>query len=168
MIVKTKFSYDEEALVAFFTFHLKRKDRIKWVYYGIALIFFIAGIILSFCFDQMTLGILIFISSTIMILVYPLRAKNAAKKTANSRYKRPAQEIIFTDERIEQHLEKQILVYKWDLIHEVDETNNYMYFYISKNSALIVSKDCITNTEYNSLVELVKQKNLKYYKYSKD
>ena len=37
-------------------------------------------------------------------------------------------DIIFYDDRIEQHTDKQILVYKWDLVKDVHETKKYIYF----------------------------------------
>jgi hypothetical protein len=165
-MIKTTFVYTEEALIEFFTFHLKRKDKIRWIYYAVACAFFIIALVATLVFKENILGLLIAVATTIMLLSFSRRAKRAAKKTANSRYKRNPQDIIFKDERIEQHLDDKILVYKWDLVKEVDETPLYMYFYISKTSAIIVSKDCITEDEYNQLVELVKSKNKNYVKYS--
>ncbi len=164
-MIKTTFTYDEEALVAFFTFHLKRKDKIRWIYYLIASIFFIFGIIVAFVINKQIFGLLILVASTIMFMVFPSQAKRAAKRTANARYKREPQDIIFTTERIEQHLEKKVMVYKWDLVKEVNETKKYIYFYISDQGALIVNKDCVTEKEYNELITLVKQKQKKYYMY---
>lgn len=164
-MIKTTFTYDEEALIAFFTFHLKRKDKIRWIYYLIASIFFIFGIIVAFVLDKQIFGLLILVASTIMFMVFPSQAKRAAKRTANARFKREPQDIIFTNERIEQHLEKKVMVYKWDLVIEVNETKQYIYFYVSNQGALIVNKDCITEKEYNALIDLVKEKQKKYYIY---
>ena len=155
-MIKTTFVYDEQALVDFFSFHLKRKDKIRWIYYAIALVFFILGIIVAFAFKKQFMGLIILISSTIMFMVFPSQAKRAAKRTSSSRYKRAPQNIIFYDDKIEQHLEKQILVYNWSLVSDVHETKKYIYFYVSKNGALIVSKDTITNSEYTELVNLIK------------
>lgn len=162
-MIKTRFTYSDEALIAFFTFHLKRKDKIRWIYYILASLFMIAGVIVAFVFKNQFFGFVILVASTIMFLVFPSQAKRAAKRTANSRYKREPQDIIFTEERIEQHLDKQILVYKWDLVQEVDETNKYIYFYVSNTGAIIVDKDCITESEYKELIDLVKSKQKKYY-----
>ena len=164
-MIKTTFTYDEEALIAFFTFHLKRKDKIRWVYYFISSIFFIFGIIVAFILKKEIFGLIVLVASTIMFMVFPSQAKRAAKRTANARYKREPQDIIFSEQRIEQHLERKILAYSWDLVEEVDETQKYIYFYISKQGALIVDKDCITDNEYKQLIELVKLKNKKYYIY---
>lgn len=164
-MIKTTFTYDEEALIAFFTFHLKRKDRIRWIYYLIASIFFILGIIVAFVINKQIFGLLILVASTIMFMVFPSQAKRAAKRTANARYKRAPQDIIFTDERIEQHLEKKIMAYNWSLVTEVNETKKYIYFYVSKQGALIVDKDCITDKEYEELINIIKQKQKKYYIY---
>ena len=164
-MIKTTFSYDEEALIAFFTFHLKRKDKIRWIYYLISFIFFVFGILVAFLLDKQIFGLLILVSSTIMFMVFPSQAKRAAKKTANSRYKRDPQDIIFTEQRIEQHLDKKILAYNWNLIQEVDETSKYIYFYVSKQGAIIVDKDCLTQNEYNDLINLIKSKTKNYYIY---
>lgn len=166
-MIETKFSYTKEALTDFFSFHLKRKDKIRWIYFGIAMAFMVAGILLTFVFKKEIMGIIIIIASMIMLLLFSHRARLAASKTANSRYKRDPQKIIFTEERVEQHLETKILVYRWDLIKEVDETPKYIYFYISKVSAIIVNKDCLSEQEYKDLIELVKSKKKKYYKYSR-
>ena len=130
-MIKTRFTYDEEALIEFFTFHLKRKDKIKWIYYIISAIFMLAGVIVAFVFKQEVFGFILLVASTIMFMVFPSQAKRAAKRTANSRYKKAPQDIIFSEERIEQHLEKKILVYNWDLVLDVNETKKYIYFYIS-------------------------------------
>ena len=164
-MIKTRFTYDEEALIEFFTFHLKRKDKIKWIYYIISAIFMLAGVIVAFVFKQEVFGFILLVASTIMFMVFPSQAKRAAKRTANSRYKKAPQDIIFSEERIEQHLEKKILVYNWDLVLDVNETKKYIYFYISKQGALIVSKDCLSESEYKGLVDLIKSKNKKYYIY---
>ncbi len=164
-MIKTTFVYDEEAISAFFTFHLKRKDKIRWIYYSLAIIFFITGIIVAFGLKKEFFGLIMLIASTIMFMIFPSQAKRAAKRTANARYKRDPQNIIFTEQRIEQHLDKKILVYNWDLVLEVNETKEYIYFYISKQSAIIVTKDTLTQDEYNQLIDLVKQKNKNYYIY---
>jgi len=101
-----------------------------------------------------------------MFLSFPSRAKRAAKKTSNSRFKRDPQNIIFYNDKIEQHTDRQILVYKWNLITDVHETKKYIYFYVSKQGALIVNKQTINEEEYKSLVELVKNNNKKYYVYT--
>ena len=166
-MIKTTFSYTEENLTDFFTFHLKRKDKIRWVYYSIASLFVIGGFVLTFVFKQSLMGLLIVLAAILMFFLFPQRVKRAANKTANSRFKRDPQNIIFTDERVEQHLDTKIYVYKWDLIKEVDETPKYIYFYISKVSAIIVEKDCLVESEYNGLIEMVKSHNKKYYKYNR-
>lgn len=164
-MIKTTFTYTEEALISFFTFHLKRKDKIRWIYYIIAMIFFIVGIFVAFIVKQEFFGLLILVTSTIMFMIFPSQAKRAAKRTANSRYKRDPQQIVFTESRIEQHLEKKIMAYNWNLVLEVNETKKYIYFYVSKQSAIIVDKECLTELEYNQLIELIKNKNKKYYVY---
>lgn len=163
--IKTVFDYNEKTMGDFFSFHLQRKDKMRWIYYGISLVFLIAGILVAFVFKKYFFGLLIMVAAISMFLLFPLQAKRAAKKTSKSRYKRIPQEIIFTEERIEQHLDTKILVYKWSLVKEVDETKEYIYFYISKVSAIIVIKETLNPEEYQSLMEVVKEKNIKYYKY---
>lgn len=164
-MIKTTLVYDEQTLIDFFTFHLKRKDKIRWIYYAIAILFYIFGVVVTLFFKKLLFGLIIFILATIMLMVFPSQAKRAAKRTANSRFKRDPQQIIFYEDKIEQHLEKKILLYKWDLVKEVHETNKYIYFYISKTGAIIVCKDTITNDEYNQLIELVKKHNKSYFVY---
>ena len=166
-MIKTKFTYDEKSLTDFFAFHLKRKDKIRWIYYGITVLFFIIGIITVLFFNKYFLGLIIFASCTIMFMSFPSRAKRAAKKTSNSRYKRNPQDIIFYEEKIEQHTDKQILVYKWDLVKDVHETKEYIYFYISKQGALIVDKSTITNEQHQELINLIKKQNKEYYIYNR-
>ena len=93
-------------------------------------------------------------------------AKRAAKKTSNSRYKRDPQNIIFYNDKIEQHTDRQTLVYNWSLVTDVHETKKYIYFYVSKQGALIVNKETITKEDYDKLIDLVKNNNKKYYIYS--
>ena len=166
-MVKTKFTYDEQSLIEFFSFHLKRKDKIRYVYYGISLLFTIIGIILLFIIERKIFGFITFIASAIMFLAYPSRTKRAAKKTSESRYKRAPQTIIFYDDKIEQHTDKQIIVYKWDLVKDVHETPKYIYFYVSKQGALIVNKATITDSEHDQLIGLIKNNKKDYYIYSR-
>ena len=165
-MIKTKFTYDEKSLTDFFAFHLKRKDKIRWIYYGITVIFFIIGVITVLFLNKYFLGLLIFVSCTVMFMSFPSRAKRAAKKTSNSRYKRNPQDIIFFEDKIEQHTDRQILVYNWSLVTDVHETKKYIYFYVSKQGALIVNKETITKEDYDKLIDLVKNNNKKYYIYS--
>lgn len=164
-MIKTKLVYDDQTLIDFFTFHLKRKDKIRWIYYAISFSFFIIGLVLTLIFNEFLLSFIILVCTTIMFLVFPSQAKRAAKKTANSRYKRDPQDIIFYDDKIEQHLEKQILVYNWSLVKDVHETKKYIYIYISDKGALIVNKNCITNSEHEDLIMLFKSKKIDYYVY---
>ena len=164
-MIKTKLVYDDQTLIDFFTFHLKRKDKIRWIYYSISIAFFLIGMILSIVFQEYFLSFIIAVCTTIMFMIFPSQAKRAAKKTADSRYKREPQDIIFYDNKIEQHLERQILVYNWSLVKDVHETKKYIYFYISDKGALIVNKSCITNSEYEQLVQLVKSKQIEFYIY---
>lgn len=164
-MIKTTFVYDEDSLTSFFTFHLKRKDKIRWIYYSLSLLFLLIGVIIVLFFNNLFFGLIMLVSSTIMFMLFPSQAKRAAKRTSNSRYKRGPQDIIFSEERIEQHVDKKIYVYKWDLVLEVNETSGYIYFYVSKQSAIIVNKECITNDEYQELIKLIKEKQLKYYVY---
>lgn len=164
--IKTVFSYNEQTMTDFFTFHLKRKDKMRWIYYGISLLFLILGVLIAFIFKKYFFGLLVIIASITMFLLFPVQAKRAAKKTANARFKRAPQDIIFTDERIEQHLENKIYVYKWNLVKEVDETKEYIYFYISKVSAIIVIKEYLEENDYQELINYVKEKNIKYFKYN--
>lgn len=163
--IKTVFEYNEKTMADFFSFHLQRKDKMRWIYYAISLVFLIIGIVVAFVFKKYFFGLLIMVASLSMFLLFPMQAKRAAKKTSQSRYKRIPQDIIFTEERIEQHLDNKILVYKWNLVKEVDETKEYIYFYISKVSAIIVIKDSLAEEDYQALIEFIKEKNIKYYKY---
>lgn len=166
-MVKTKFTYDEKSMYEFFCFHLKRKDNIRLIYYIVSFLFFISSVIIILFLKKYVFGLIILLASFIMFISFSKSASRAAKKAAKSRYKRAPQDIIFSGERIEQHLDKKILIYNWDLVIEVAETKQFMYFYISRNSALIVDKNCLTNNEYEELKQLIKDKTVKYYVYKK-
>ena len=59
-MIKTKFTYSDEALIAFFTFHLKRKDKIRWIYYILASLFMIAGVVVAFVFNNKVFGFIMY------------------------------------------------------------------------------------------------------------
>ena len=80
--IKTVFSYNEQTMTDFFTFHLKRKDRMRWIYYGISLLFLILGVLIAFVFKKYFFGLLVIIASITMFLLFPVQARRAAKKTA--------------------------------------------------------------------------------------
>ena len=71
--IKTVFSYNEQTMTDFFTFHLKRKDRMRWIYYGISLLFLILGVLIAFVFKKYFFGLLVIIASLTMFLLFPYK-----------------------------------------------------------------------------------------------
>ncbi len=167
MIVKTKFCYTKENLEAYFRFHLKRKDKIKWIYYGASLFFIITGLVLAFFYEKYLYGLIMLGAAIIMFLLFPYQVYKTAKKTASSRYKRDPQDIIFSENEISHLIGKQKQIYKWNQVIEVDETPLYIYFYISKESAVIVDKETVSEDEYNNLKAMIQAKKLKHYYYKR-
>ncbi len=165
-MIKTQFSYQEDNMKSFFRFHLSKKSNVRWLYYALAGLFLIIAIIVAFVIHKLLMGFIMIIASLIMVLIYPLRVNSLAKKTAQAKYKRPDEEIVFDEDKIIHYSDKGNINYSYNQILEVDETKKYIYFYISKNGALIVEKDKLKEDEYNLLISLIEKKQLKHFRYS--
>ncbi len=164
-MIKTQFAYTEDAMRAFFRFHLNKKSNVRWIYYGFSCLLIIIASIVTFVFHEYIMGLIMMIVSIVMFILYPTRADLLAKKTAQSRYKRPPQEIIFYEDRIEQNVEGDIKVYPYSQVVEVNETKCYFYFYVSKQGAVIVEKRQLKEEEYQSFIQLIQDHKMKHYCY---
>jgi len=158
-MIKTEFSYSEEELRDFFKFHLLNKEKTKYIYFGSLLIIAVIGLLLIIVFDDYAvLGFLLLLLALVLAFLFPLLVKRTINKQVHSRYKRPEQAIIFSEEKITQNIGDKIIEYNWDSIIEVCETDKYIYLYISQNSALIVTKSTIGDAKYKQLKTLITSK----------
>lgn len=157
-MIKTEFSYSEQELRDFFKFHLLNKEKTKYIYFLSSLIMAVFGLLFIFVVLEVILGFILLLISLVLVFLFPLQVKSTINKQVHSRYKRSKQAIIFSDENIRQNVGDRVIEYKWDHIIEVCETQKYVYLYISRNSALIVTKGTIKDTEYDKLKALISKK----------
>lgn len=147
MKVIYKSSSNEERTRDFFNFHLLIKKKTKYIYYALSLSLLLISILLI-VFKTFDIGIILLFSSIFIILIRPVQVKYLINRTIkNISISNFEYTIIFTDQRIDYDLFGRVKSFSWDCLDEVSETQNYYYFYIKKDSALIVSK---SNLEYNS------------------
>ncbi|HHU55065.1 MAG TPA: YcxB family protein [Acholeplasmataceae bacterium] len=165
-MIKTEFSYEEEEIKDFFRFHLLTKEKVRFIYYITSSIIALIGFILVFYFEKAILGFILIILAIILVLIFPLQVNRVLKKQVRSRYKRPKEVIVFSDENIVQHTETIQIKYSWEKIIEVCETKKYFYLYISSHSAIIVNKTKLDDGDYHKLVALIKKHidKITYYK----
>lgn len=164
-MIKTEFHYTEEEIKDFFRFQLLIKEKTKWIYFLSLVFFVLIGALLTFKFKEPFLGLLTIIIAIIFLLIFPLQVNKTLNKQAKSRYKRAKQTLIFGYD-ITQYVEEETITYQWKNIIEVNETNKYLYFYLSKKAALIVNKEMLESEDYNSLIKMVKDKNININRYN--
>ena len=156
-MIKTEFSYSKDEIHDFYSFHLTTKTYARLLYYILASIFMITGVIFTFIIHDYLFGLILMITSVIVILLYPAQLKRTLKKLVLQKYKRDKQDIIFYSDKIETIIENNIYEYKWNDILEVNETSRYIYLYVSKTGALIIKKSILNQDQLNELVELIKK-----------
>lgn len=156
-MIKTEFSYSKDEIYDFYYFHLTTKTYARILYYVIAFLFLISGVIFTFIIRDYLFGLILLVLSVLVILLFPSQQKKALRKLVTQKYKRDKQGIIFYEDRIETIIENVVYTYSWDDILEVNETSKYIYLYVGKSKALIIKKSILGVEDLNELIVLIKK-----------
>lgn len=159
-----RLTHGEQRTRDFFKFHLFKISSIRYGYYILSLTLFIVSIVL---FLKMNYGSsLFFLFASLMVFVIKIAVTNIMVGRIVKRVDFPvvSYQLIFTDNEITYLDENQKKAYNWDKLIYIYEVKNYMYFYISKNSALILNKYVLDEEKRNELMDIIKSNNVKYKK----
>lgn len=169
MKVVYKASHHKERAKAFFAFHLSCRNKIKYVYYGMALILLVAGILLYMKRSQSG-GIILVSGSVFTLILRPILIDKMAKRSAEQVSSLiPESHIIFTETDITYLQDTLTIHYEWDKLIHVAETLNYYFFYVKENGALMIVKDVLSFQESKDLKALIQNKIIdgRYKKYKR-
>ena len=78
VVVSTNFS--ESRAKTFFRFHLTKKSKSKYIYFGIGLFLIILGMLFMFAFHKDTAGMIILIAGFAVLIVRPIQINSIVNK----------------------------------------------------------------------------------------
>lgn len=160
IIVKS--THSEKRTRDFFKFHLFKVSPMRYVYFSIATIFLVISIVLYFLMKFQ--GSLFFLFLSLMVLFIRIASTNILvnKVVKNVVFPSLNYKLVFNDNEIIYSYEMFKKVYKWSDLLFIYEINNYIFFYVGKNSSLILSKYILNEEERKSLQDIILRSNVKY------
>ncbi len=163
VVVSTNFS--ESRAKTFFRFHLTKKSKSQYIYFGIGLFLIILGILFVFAFHKDTAGMIIFIAGFAVFIVRPIQINSIVNKIV-MRNKISGGKYIITieDDFIAYDFEGNVRRYSWKTIECVFETEDCFYIYTNPNMAIILPKFTVEGAKRKELIEFFKTK-VTYKKY---
>ena len=164
-MIKAEIVYAERELRSYFEFQLLKKSKIRYLYYGTAVMFAIGAIILLVGKTNYWLGIILGGIALILPFLFPLQVKGIVRKQTLDRYERPNQLITFSKKSIVQMIDGNPHAYEWDEIKEVNETSKYIYLQLTQFGALILSKQHFIEGTPEELIQLLKERKKHIIKY---
>lgn len=166
MLITTTFNNTDQEIKDFFTSHLLIRQKSKYIYIAFVAIFLIIGILFFFVWKVELFAVFLWIVGFFWGLYWPFSIKRIVKKIVNEgSLKTPPQRLILTDKDIKRQIDKFIQTYSWDQILFVVSNKKYMYFYISKNGALICNKKDLSDAQIKEIETVVTSKKIKIKKF---
>lgn len=165
MKIEYKDQFSEDRVRSFFRFHLLKRSYSKYIYFPIAITLIVLGILMIFV--EPTIASLI-LTAGIMTLIIRVISINS---TVNSIFKKQERStynytLLFSEEGISYTNDYNYTYdYKWSDVLIVCETKDYLYYYISKETALVVNKPSMMKVDRDNLLLITSQKASKYKKY---
>lgn len=163
--IVAKLTHSQTRAKDFYRFHLFRKSPIKYIYYGISSLVIILAVIFYFLMKYELALFLVFIS--IMILIIRVVNTNITinKIIKDLRFPSINYTLKFNSQSVIYQYDSFKKEYLWDNIIVICEVNNYLYFYITPSSALILTKYTISEEERILLQSLITNAKVKHYQY---
>jgi cell division protein FtsW (lipid II flippase) len=157
-----KSTHSEQRTRDFFKFHLFRVNPTRYIYLGVAMIVFIVTVVFALLKDYGKSLFLLFVA--LMILVIRIVSTNMVVSRALKNVIFPARNytLIFNENEVAYATNNTKNVYKWNQFLKIYEVNNYIFFYLSKNQALILPKYGLNDEERLALKEIIKTKKVKF------
>lgn len=161
----TKSNYSKHIAEEFFRFHLIWRASSRFMYYVISVLCIaIAVVFLTLLFSPSLASIFLILGIGILIIM-PYQAKKIAKKIVEENPVSSAEyQVIIDENHVVYKLDKSSKEYSWSDIKVVCKAANKLYFYVTKNIAIIVPLYTIEISEQANLLAFLK-KQKKYRKY---
>lgn len=155
VVVSTNFS--ESRAKTFFRFHLTKKSKSKYIYFGIGLFLIILGMLFMFAFHKDTAGMIILIAGFAVLIVRPIQINSIVNKIMMKNKISGGKYIItIEDDFITYDFEGNIRRYSWENIEYVFETDDCFYIYTNPNMAIILPKFAVDTAKRRELIEIFK------------
>jgi predicted MPP superfamily phosphohydrolase len=157
MEIIAKVTHSESRAKEFFRFHLLKKTKGNYLYFGSACAFFIGAIILFVLMQIYYAFFLSFIG--VMVLVIRVVQANMTVSRILKKVTFPSYVYLlkFYEDKIIYQIDTQQKIYNYQQLYGICETIDYMYFYTSPNQALILSKYVLEKTDREKLTAFLKQ-----------
>ena len=157
-----KSTHSEKRTRDFFKFHLFKVNSSRYVYFGFAIIFFIVAIV--FALLNKYGESLFFLFTSLMVLIIKVVTTNILVNRVVKKVIFPSinYRLKFNDDEITYSTDTQKNIYKWDDLLIVYEIDNYLFFYLTINQALILSKYILKEDERLMLKELIIKSKVNY------
>ncbi|HHX80502.1 MAG TPA: YcxB family protein [Acholeplasmataceae bacterium] len=158
MNIKAKMTHSEDKARDFFKFHLTKKSSSRNVYFGLAIILFIAAI--GFLFLSQLYYALFFTFVALMLLVIRrvminMTVNRIIKKLRLLDY---SYQIKFLDEKLIYETTVSSKEYQYQNLFGISETKTCFYLYVSKNAAIIILKSALNPEDRTELERFLRQK----------
>lgn len=157
-----KSTHSEKRTRDFFKFHLFRVNPTRYVYLSIAIIVFIIALVFAFLKDYGKS--LFFLFAALMVFVIRIVTSNMVVNRAIKNVIFPSKNytLKFNQDEIIYATDVQKSKHKWTELLNVYEVDNYIFFYITKTQALILSKFVLNEEERKALNELIINSKVKF------
>lgn len=159
-----RLTHGEHRTRDFFKFHLFKISPLRYIFYGVSLIFLIVSIVLIL---KMDIGSsLFFLFVALMVLVIRIAVTNIMLNGVVKKihYDVISYQLKFKEDGVTYIDDIKSKTFSWNDFIVIYEVENYFYFYISKNSALILAKFVLDEEKRNKLREFIQNTNIKYKK----
>lgn len=156
-----KSTHNEKRTRDFFKFHLFKASPMRYVYYSIAIIFFVLSVVFYFMKYESSL---FFLFLSFMVLIIRIASTNMLINRTVKKVVFPSinYKLTFNNKAVIYSDEFTKSSYDWNDLVVVYEVDDYIFFYIDKNKALILSKFILNVDERIALTELIKNSKVKY------
>ena len=157
-----KSTHSEKRTRDFFKFHLVKVNPSRYVYFGIAIILLIIALVLALLNNYG--GSLFFLFIAIMILIIKVVTTNMLVNRIVKKVVFPSKnyKLIFNENQIIHSTEAIKKTYKWNDFLIIYEVYSYIFFYLTKNQALLLSKYILSEDERTALKEMILNSKVKY------
>lgn len=152
--IKVETKYNENLLRDFFRFHYRNFTTILLI---CGILIALAGTALLFLEEYVTgvvtcLLALFFMFYPKLITVFAMN-NNKRMINAEDSYEFSADSVKITTTILGEEVGQQII--KYTALEKMVETQKYIYVYINKVSALIISKDSLKDKDYKNIIKVV-------------
>ena len=160
--IVAKSTHSEKRTRDFFKFHLFRVSPTRYIYFAVALVLFIMSVVFYFMVKYGSS--LFFLFASLMVLVIRVVATNIIVSKVLKKVVYPAinYKLVFNENGIIHSYDLSKFTYRWNEFKIIYEIDNYIFFYLDKNRALILPKYILNLEERERLKDLIINSKIEY------